>query len=272
MTEKRTGVQAKRKKPKKPIRKPSKGRKPFLTEERTISLEDGIGMYLSRIGTPERGKYIQELLRDMVANRCIPVELLEHIPVRAKLVGKTRFDQAYDAAMSLAFPEYSNNVRTNLTGDEKDEKTKAWRVILPEKYGMGHAIVRATSFQEAFALGCDYACRVSLRLFRVIPSDLTVRVSFMNDLSLKRFFDIRTMNRAKKRQERKLGKNRTFTRKQILGAWLCAIGHKRGSELRSIARYVDTDDLGRVLAGTGLVRASPVVTEHTPVDPWAKDK
>ena len=270
MPGKRTGVQLKSKKPKKPLRKPSKRQQKVLDEHFGPSLEEGIGMYLSRIGTPERGKYVQELLRDMIANRCIPVELLEHVPVRPRLVGKTRFDQMYDAAMAVAFPEYSSRVRTSLTGNEKDEKMKAWRVILPEKYGIGHAIVRATSFQEAFALGCDYACRVSLRIFRVVPSDLTVRVSFMNDLSLKRFFDIRSLNCAKKRREKKVGKDRIFTRKQVLGAWLCALGHKKGSESHSIAKYVEVDDLSRIASGMGLTRMSPVVTEHTPRDPWAE--
>lgn len=201
------------------------------------------------------------MIRDMVMNNVIPMDILEFLPIQVREVGKSRFDQLFDAAMYLAFPGYGKKVRKSLTGDENDHDMRAWKVILPREFMTSHVIIKAKTYQEAFAMACDYACRVSLRIKREIPLDLTVRVKFMGDRTLDRFFEIRTVNGKTTRLKRKL-KERTFSPKQIMGARLAAMGHPNQTKDYSISKYVEKKDLERVREGAGLVKKTSIVTEH----------
>jgi hypothetical protein len=225
-------------------------------------LEEALLRCVARMGKREKDTYILGMLRDLVRNNSVPLKLLESVPADAKAAGKTRFDQVYDAAMVLAFPVYDPKVREALTGDAKCESVRAWRVTLPKEYGVTNVTVRAGSFQEAFAMACDYACRVSLRVHRRIPDDLTVRVKLVSNQTLKRFFDIRSKNKMMKRAGRGgRGTGRTFTMKQVMGARLAALGHPKGSRELSVAKYVELKDLAKVRKA-GKAKVSSIVTEH----------
>lgn len=224
-------------------------------------LERALKKCYERIGIREKEKYILNLLRDLVLNKSIPIELLEKIPENPKISGKTRFDQIYDASCYLAFPPYEPSVRYDLNPESDDIQIKAWKVIFPREYGVSDIVVRASSYQEAFALGCDYACRVSLRINKKIPKDLTIRVKYVKNGSLKYFFRVRNANKIKKRAERNHTGN-VLTPKQVTGAQIAALGHEKGSKNLKIARYVEVKDLLRVRTHAGLVRTSAVVTEH----------
>lgn len=224
-------------------------------------IEEAISRYISRVGG-DRDGYIATLLRGLIREGSIPPKLLDSVPVRAAQAGKTRFDQAYDAASYLAFPSYSDNTLKKLFGPiEGDKETRLWKVMLPKRFKIAYAVVRATNFQDAFALGCDYACRVSLRLYHVIPEDLTVRVVFMSDSSVRRYLRVNMSNRKIRMNKRSQKKERTVTAKQINGARICALGHPPGDPNRHIARYSDKKDLLRILHESEKVKTSKVITE-----------
>ncbi len=220
--------------------------------------EDAIEKCAQRIAGEKDGPYFRELLTELVQNHAIPSELLEHIPIPASEAGKTRFDQLYDAAMALVFPGYRRETLERLLGPSEERVGKLWRILLPEKFQMAHVMIRARTFQEAFALGCDYACRSSLRMFGKIPTDLTIRVSFMSERSLRRLLDIRWANRSSKRVQLKLV-GREFTDRQLNGARLVALGHPKNPR-HSVIKYTEKKDLDRVRDKKGLSRKSSV--EH----------
>lgn len=217
---------------------------------------------LDRLQSRKDLEYFKEMISDLVDNNAIPIELLSSIPVSSGLVGKTRFDQIYDASMFLAFPNYREETLKKLMGDDYDPDMKVWRVVTPEKFNITHVVIRARTYQDAFALGCDYACRASLRLFRKIPSDLTIRVIFMTEKAIRRHLDLRWANRSKKRKQLQL-EGREYTAKQVHGARLAALGHSTNDPRRTIARYADVRDLVRARERAGLVRISAVEFETT---------
>lgn len=214
---------------------------------------------LSRIAGPKEAKYLRVWLLEVVRNNAVPVSLLEYLPVPAREAGKTRFDQLYDAAMSLVFPDYTEGTLKRLLGPTPAEGIRIWRVVLPERFQVAHVLIRADSYQQAFALGCDYACRMSLRMYGRVPVDMTLRVLYMGERALRRYLDLRWNNRTSRR--RKLGlEGREVSPRQMRGARLCALGTPR-SPLHSIARYCDQKDLDRVRRSKGLVRDSAVESE-----------
>lgn len=231
---------------------------PLHEQEKTK--EEIIRETLKRLKSRRDAEYFREMLIDLISNNAIPIELLREIPVSSGITGKTRFDQIYDASMFLAFPNYREDTLRKMMGDDYDEDMKVWRIVIPEKFKISHVIIRARTFQDAFALGCDYACRASLRLFRSIPSDLTIRVQFMTEKSMRRHLGLRWANRVKKRKQLQL-KGREFTAKQIHGARLAALGHTSNDPRRTIARYADVKDLVRAREKAGLVRVSAVEFE-----------
>lgn len=224
-------------------------------------IEDIVSAFLSkRVKANKEEEYLQELLVEMIKNNTIPLELLEQIPVHATEVGKTKFDQIYDATMELAFPGYGKNTVIRLTGPLKDlhEKTKIWRAIFPEKYKIAHILIRADSYPEAFARACDYACRLSLRMFKKIPHDLQIKITFMSEKAIRRHLKIRWANRLNKRKRLNLV-GREFTSKEISGAKFAAIGHPDDTKFK-IAKYMERKDLERILEKNGKIRISEI--EH----------
>lgn len=217
--------------------------------------------HLKRMTSPSERPWVAEMLRDFLKNNVLNLDLLEFIPQSPINVGKTRFDQLYDAALSLVFPGYREQTLERLLGPTYKDRpdTKIWRCIFPERFGLTHVMIRAASFQEAFALAADYACRMSLRIYRKIPTDLTVRVQFVSEKALRRTLDMRWANRVNKRNQLKM-EGREFTPKEITGARLVALGHNLQS-CYSIFHYMEARDLKRILKHKNQFRVSSVETE-----------
>jgi hypothetical protein len=211
-----------------------------------------------RMASKKDAPYFRHFLTELVANNALPAEILEHVPVPASEVGKTRFDQVYDAAMALVFPGYRRETLERLLGPLEGRGGKVWRVLLPERFRIAHVLIRARSFQEAFSLGCDYACRASLRAFGKVPVDLTIRVVFMSERAIRRMLDMRWANKHRKRQQLKLV-GREFTDRQVNGARLVALGHPKDPK-HSVVKYTEKKDLDKVRKSRGMTRTSSV--EH----------
>lgn len=214
---------------------------------------------LKRFGTKKDAPYFRVLLQELIQNQTIPIDLLKSIPVRAQEAGKTRFDQLYDAAVALVFPGYRKDTLVRLLGEDYEKGTKVWRVLLPAKFDIAHVLIRAESFEQAFARGCDYACRMSLRKHGRIPVDLTLRVMFVSERALRRYLDMRWASRTHKRKQLKLV-GRDLTPKQIHGARLAALGTPSQPHYK-IARYAEQKDLQRVRETKGLIRESAIEAE-----------
>jgi hypothetical protein len=215
---------------------------------------------LKGVTGPKDREYFRNFLEELIINNAIPIDLLENVPEKVSIVGKTRFDQLYDAALSLVFPKYRKETLIKLLGIKKiPANLKIWRIMLPNKFNLSHVLIRANSFQEAFALGCDYACRMSLRLYKKIPSDLSMRVQFVSEKAVRRMLDLRWANRVNKRKQLQLV-GREYTPKELVGARLAAIGHPIHPEY-SIAKYAENKDLKLLLSTQEIVRASSVESE-----------
>ncbi len=214
---------------------------------------------VDRICRPEEREAFLEVLWALVENNVIPASLLTTVPQKASKAGSTRFDQIYDVCMFLAFPDYAGKVRERAFGPGAPESLKLWRVLLPKEYGLSHVVIRAQGFPEAFALACDYACRLSLREHRRIPGDLTVRVQFVPDQSAARMLDIR---RAVKYRQRVLSgtKGRQFSAKDVAGARLVAIGPREGNHF-SVFKMAENLDLRALEERRGIRRLSAVDKE-----------
>jgi hypothetical protein len=224
-------------------------------------VEQAVHKCIKRFRGANEKRYMAALLYAMLTNNTIPIDLLDTIPTSSDEVGKTRFDQLYDAAMSIAFPSYRLETLERLLGPDAEisENTKIWRVILPQKFKLAHVLIRADSYQEAFALACDYACRASLRVYGKIPHDLTVRVMFMTEKAIRRKLDLRWANRVNKRRQLQLI-GRVYSPKEIGGARVAAIGPP-SSPAFQLARYIEAKDLGKILRSKNLVRVSSVESE-----------
>jgi len=224
-----------------------------------VEIKEAVEKCIKRIAGPVEASYLRVWLLEVVRNNAIPISLLEYLPVPAAEVGKTRFDQLYDASMALVYPGYSKETLERLLGPSPKKGIKIWRVILPEKFKIAHVLIRAESFQKAFALGCDYTCRMSLRLYGKIPTDVTIRVIYMTERALRRYLDLKWANRTSRRRKFKL-EGREITQRQINGVRLFALGSTK-SPLYSVARYCEKKDLDRVRKSKGLSRESSVETE-----------
>ena len=217
--------------------------------------------YIRRISSPAERPYFRDMLREFIKNNVLDMELLEHIPMPPAEVGKSRFDQLYSAALALAFPGYREETLERLLGPTFADRpgTKIWRCIFPEKFGLTHVLIRACSFQEAFALAADYSCRLSLRMYRRIPVDLTIRVLFVSEKALRRQLDMRWANRVKKRKQLQM-EGREFTSKEVTGARLAALGHNL-QHCYDIFHYAEARDLRKILKQRSKIRVSSVETE-----------
>lgn len=211
--------------------------------------------------SPKIRSYFRGLLKKMITSNAVPIELFEGIPLEPGAVGKTRFDQIYDASMYLAFPGYRKTTLKKLLGPgiHFGPDTKIWRAIFPEKFGVSHVIIRAPTYQRAFALACDYACRMSLRSFGNIPPDLTIRVIFMTEKAIRRMLHLRWANRVIKRRKLQLI-GRVYSHNEVMGAKYAALGNPKEPE-HSIAKYVEGKDLERIMSMKEKVRISAVEAE-----------
>lgn len=234
----------------------TKGKVPALSDQ---ELRDAVERCIERVAGPKEATYLRVWLLELVRNHAIPISLLEYLPVSAREAGKTRFDQIYDAAMALVFPGYTKSTLERLLGPSPRKDVKIWRVILPEKFKVAHVLIRAESFQQAFALGCDYACRTSLRTHGKVPIDMTVRVIYMTERALRRYLDLRWANRTSRRRKLKL-EGRELTQRQLNGVRLFALGSSRSPHY-SVARYCEHKDLDRIRLSKNLTRESAVESE-----------
>lgn len=227
-------------------------------EENTLS---AIEECVQRIATPKERDYFRDLLTGLVRNKSVPVELLKHIPIQASDAGKTRFDQIYDAILNAAFPTYRPETLRRLLGPHSEIKKtiKIWRAVFPEKFGVSSILLRADDYQQAFALACDYALRSSLRVYKMTPSDLTIRVMFVSEKSIERMLDIRWSSRVNKRQQLQL-QGRKFTPKEIGGMRLAALGSPKQPRFR-VLKYAEMKDLDKILQENKLMKTSEVESE-----------
>lgn len=222
-------------------------------------IERAIEACVARVATKKDAPYFRGLLSGLVANHSVPVELLEHVPVPSRDAGKTRFDQLFDAAMHLAFPGYRRETLERLLGPIEGKGTRIWRVLIPERFQVAQVLIRADTFPQAFALACDYVCRVSVRLYQKVPLDLTVRVMFMGERALRRYLSMRWASRTNKRRQLKLV-GREFTYRQVNGARLAALGHPK-DPTHSVVKYAEMKDLQRLRESRGVSRSSAVEAE-----------
>jgi hypothetical protein len=231
-----------------------------MTKDRSNIIEL-ISKCLKRISGPKDRSYFKQFLERIVENNVIPIELLETIPKSVISAKKTRFDQIYDTVTYLVFPKYRKETLKKLLGPELEIKDdiKIWRVLLPDKFKISHVLIRANSYQQAFALGCDYACRMSLRMYGKIPTDLTIRVQFVSEKAIRRMLELRWANRVHKRKQLQLI-GREYSSKEIVGARLAAVGHPIQS-CYSIAKYAENKDLKKLLCKEEILRISSVETE-----------
>lgn len=204
--------------------------------------------------------YFRALLLKAIESNALPAEVLESVPVPALEGGKTRFDQIFDAMMFVAFPGYREETLQKLLGPlaPGGPDVKIWRVIVPPQFKVAHVLIRASSMQEAFALGCDYACRMSVRLYGKVPHDLTVRIQFVSEKAVRRILGLRWANRVIKRRTLQLV-GRVFTKKEVCGAKSAALGHP-DQLLFPVARYAEARDLKRLLMKRDVIRISSI--EH----------
>ena len=232
--------------------------------KKDVDASKAIDACVRRISGPSDREFIRSTLEGLVRNNVIPVALLDVLPVPPARAGRTRFDQLYEAAMSLVFPEYRENTIARLLGpDPPEQGIKIWRAIFPEKYMLTHVLLRAHTYQEAFSLACDYACRLSLHMFNRVPVDLTVRVMFMSEGALRRHLTLREVNRKKKRRDLQL-EARDYTDKQLNGARIAALGPPRDPS-HTVFRYSEKKDLRRIKEAGGPARTSAVQSEsHKP--------
>ena len=225
------------------------------------AVNEAVEKVVKKFRGPNEKQYIAALLRAMLINNAIPIGLLETVPASPSEIGKTRFDQLYDAAMHVAFPSYRRETLEKLLGPEANitDQTKIWRVILPARFKLAHVLIRADSYQEAFALACDYACRATLRVHGRVPTDLTVRVMFMTEKAIRRRLAMRWANRVNKRRQLQLI-GRLYSSKEVQGARLAAFGPPSHPSFR-LAKYVEAKDLGKILKTKALTRVSSVESE-----------
>lgn len=223
--------------------------------------DERLEAFVRKASSPKEREYVRTMLRELVENNAIPLDLLEWVPAPPAKAGKTRFDQVYDAAMYLAFPGYREETLGRLLGPTAKDRprTKIWRAMFPPKFRLSHVLLRASSFQEAFALGCDYACRMSVRLYRKVPVDLTLRIQFVSEKAVRRMLEMRWANRVKRRKQLQLV-GRQYTPKEVVGARLVALGDPEKPEY-SVAKYAEARDLRKILRERDRARVSSVETE-----------
>lgn len=238
------------------------GKKKKSLKKKPLDKERLLDECTQRVASSKERETFRKFLDELIKNNALPAELLREIPRKPEEIGKTRFDQLYDTCMALVFPSYRPETLSKLLASENLESLeniKIWRVMFPPKFKLSHILLRASSFQEAYALACDYACRVSLKANGKIPTDLTVRVQFVSERAVRRSLDMRWANRVKKRKELQLV-GREYSAKEINGARLAALGEP-GTDKHSLFKYAEIRDLRKIRKFAGKTRQSAVETE-----------
>jgi len=244
-----------------PLEKRYEGRLEKSLVPSDYSVADWIDMALDRFACETDKEYFRDLLVKIVEQNAAPMELFAELPLPTQESGKTRFDQIYEAMQYISFPPYSKAIITALLGENINPHIKVWRVSLPEKFKVANCLIRAETYQDAFALACDYACRIHLRLFKSIPKDLTIRVAHMSSVAIAKYLGIRKKIRNQKSRVYASGVARQFTPKQVLGARTAALGHSFNDPRRSIAIYADRQDMHKARRYQGMIRMISVELE-----------
>jgi len=100
---------------------------------------------------------------------------------------------------------------------------------------------------------------MSLRLYKEIPYDLTVRIQFVSEKAVRRMLKLRWANRVARRKQLQLI-GRVYTPKEVTGARLVALGDPKTPE-HSIFKYAEARDLRKILKIQEKIRVSSVETE-----------
>jgi hypothetical protein len=230
----------------------------ILGELSALEIETIIENRLKSLGSKTDKEYFKKFMNELVANKCLPPQLLNDIPVKSDISGKTRFDQLYDATMLLSYPEYSESVQTHLS-EPPDPDMKVWKAMFDRKYKVSSVLLKARSYQEAFGLAIDYLCRISLRLYQVAPLDATVRVAYCSEKFLRRYFAIRISSKQNRRALHNT-KAKSFTPRQVNGARMAALGFPPSDGRRSIVKYSEYKDMLR-MQKKGVNKTSAVLGE-----------
>ncbi len=231
--------------------------KPKVVTEQDMSK---INTFVKNIDGEKSQTYFAEFLKNLIATGTVPVEALEGLPARPSKVGKTRFDQLYDLAQLITFMNYSESTIKGLLGEGGDLNTRLWRVVLPKEYGIASIYLRAPTYQDAFALACDYVMRVSLRLNQIIPQEMTIKVESVTDQEARGMIAFR--NKDRKRHARILNfKMPEVTPRQLRGIRLAALGYAMNDPRRSIVRYIEEKEVKYVNRVPGIARISAVDSE-----------
>jgi hypothetical protein len=200
-------------------------------------------------------------LYKMIIKYKLPVEKLDEVPDTAIEIGKSRFDQIYDMCSYLAFPPYKEKTVMGFMGPDVEGEalnTKIWRCYFNEELEIQSVLIRATSFQEAFAKASDYGARVYLKLNKIVPRDMTIRVVYVTNTEVVTINNIRRMNRNKTRKLKGLKEAEKIDRHEN-GIVVAALSHQNNPEY-SIYKYIEKKDL-KDLALRGIRRISFVEAE-----------
>ncbi len=231
-----------------------------MPRSRKLSREEILGIIeraSGRVTGLKDRKTLQKKLFQLIQNGALPAKSLENLPIPSEISGKTRIDQIYAICMSWAFPAYREKTLEVLNPEGSDPEIRLWKILLPKRFKVSNIVIKAKTYQEAFALGCDYACRSSIFMAGKIPSDLTVRVKYVTDSEAYSIGLLRKMNRKKFNS-----KNESPTRhRHISGVRICALGLKSNSEY-SIFKYMENRDLKVILSKKGQFRTSVVDSEN----------
>lgn len=163
----------------------------------------------------------------------------------------TRIDQIYEISHLIEFPLYSDDTLSSIFGDKYNNNVRIWRIILPKDLKYMNVLIRAASFQEAFAYANDYACRTSLNMHGKIFPDMTIRVKYVKENEIRKILQIRKSNS---------GKIRKTTPRQVFGKRICAIGSILDSNY-SIMKYIEYKDLKVLRDVFGKARINCIETE-----------
>lgn len=240
------------------------GEKAGIREQRLLSAMKVVNERVSKLknsSAPDRS-YWQEFFFELLKNKVLPVSFFKEFPESVTEIGKSLFDQVYDACVKSMIPDYSEDVVESVVGlgaVVNSSDIKIFRAIYPENFGLNGILIRARSFQEAFAFACDYGCRFHLREFRKFPTDLNIRVSYVNEKFMRRLLDVRHMNRNKKSRTFNLTSKATWTEKQRCGVRNAASYHP-ASEYYSVVRYAE-DKSNVELKKAGLFKSSCIEQE-----------
>jgi len=217
----------------------SKREKIRKLEGKAISISRAMKKHLGIVTDQKEREAWARLLVRVASNKILSQSDIENLPESSLKTRVTRFDHLYRVCYLKTFPDYSETVNKEMLGGGGDNpKLKLWKVIYPKSLGVANILIRAKDYREAFAKGCDYACRVHLRVNGMIPRDLTLRVKYVTPSQATEIMSVRS--EVRKKHKKKSSK----IPRQIYGLQIAAMGiHDRENEEWSIFRYSESKDL-----------------------------